>query len=477
MHRPCLVRFVQLCNRLPCGNHRQHAPCALCCLSWLVSFCTSATLSCQSGKSERERQGERERERERARESEREERHTGRALTSTTGRQHTGTCSNKHMEYQYAAIVIPPPAAAEQHGRLCPPSIRNKDIVNLYSTTAAHKLVMASAQTVPGQVCPTLPPPTVRESSATCSMCIVLSILARVFLRVCDTFLPIKQEREREAARAREKERERESADRAWSSLFGSATAYRAGIIGNMLHVHRVTYPGSCLSARLRHFPANQARARERQREREREGERERETYRQSTDVHYRKATHRHVQQHTHGISVCCYCYSSSGCRRTALTSLPTFHSKQRHCQPSTTAAHELVMASAQTVPGQVCPTLQPPTVRESSATCSMCIVLSILARVFLHVCDTFLPIRQEREREAGRARERERESERERERRETYRQSTDVNYRKATHRHVQQQTHGISVCCYCYSSSGCRRTARSSLPTFHSKQRHCQPI
>ena len=207
------------------------------------------------------------------------------------------------------------------------------------------------AQTVPGQVCPTLPPPTVRESSATCSMCIVLPILARVFLRVCDTFLPIRQERER----------------------------------------------GS---------------------ERERERERERETYRQSTDVHYRKATHRHVQQHTHGISVCCYCYSSSGCRRTALTSLPTFHSKQRHCQPSTTAAHELVMASAQTVPGQVCPTLQPPTVRESSATCSMCIVLSILARVFLHVCDTFLPIRQEREREAGRARERERERERAREKR-----------------------------------------------------------
>ena len=250
-----------------------------------------------------------------------------------------------------------------------------------------------------------------------------------------------------------------------------------------MLHVHRAVYPGSCLSARLRHFPAHQARARERgsesEREREREGkrrpclvkfirlchrlpcgnhrqhapcascylswlvsfcasatlscqsgksereaarererERERETYRQSTDVHYRKATHRHVQQHTHGISVCCYCYSSSGCRRTALTSLPTFHSKQRHCQPSTTAAHELVMASAQTVPGQVCPTLQPPTVRESSATCSMCIVLSILARVFLHVCDTFLPIRQEREREAGRARERERERERAREKR-----------------------------------------------------------
>ena len=409
-----------------------------------MSFCTSATLSCQSGKSERERQGERERrererERERARESEREERHTGRALTSTTGRQHTGTCSNKHMEYQYAAIVIPPPAAAEQHGRLCPPSIRNKDIVNLYSTTAAHKLVMASAQTVPGQVCPTLPPPTVRESSATCSMCIVLSILARVFLRVCDTFLPIKQEREREAARAREKERERESADRAWSSLFGSATAYRAGIIGNTLHVHRVTYPGSCLSARLRHFPANQARARERQRERERERERERgrererETYRQSTDVHYRKATHRHVQQHTHGISVCCYCYSSSGCRRTALTSLPTFHSKQRHCQPSTTAAHELVMASAQTVPGQVCPTLQPPTVRESSATCSMCIVLSILARVFLHVCDTFLPIRQEREREAGRARERERERESEREERHTGRALTSTTGRQHT--------------------------------------------
>ena len=230
-----------------------------------MSFCASATLSCQSGKSERERQRERERER-------------GKARTSKTGRQHTGTYSNTHMEYQYAAIVIPPPAAAEQHGRLCPPSIRNKDIVNLYSTTAAHKLVMASAQTVPGQVCPTLPPPTVRESSATCSMCIVLSILARVFLRVCDTFLPIKQEREREAVRATEREREREGKRRpclAWSSLSGSATAYRAGIIGNMLHVHRVTYPGSCLSARLRHFPANQARARERQRERERERERD----------------------------------------------------------------------------------------------------------------------------------------------------------------------------------------------------------
>ena len=394
-----------------------------------MSFCTSATLSCQSGKSERERQGERERERERerarereresARESEREEReereerHTGRALTSTTGRQHTGTCSNKHMEYQYAAIVIPPPAAAEQHGRLCPPSIRNKDIVNLYSTTAAHKLVMASAQTVPGQVCPTLPPPTVRESSATCSMCIVLSILARVFLRVCDTFLPIKQERERERQRERERKRERGKAQTVPGQVYSAlppptvreSSATRSMCI--VLPILARVFLRVCDTF----LPIRQ------ERERGSERERERETYRQSTDVNYRKATHRHVQQHTHGISVCCYCYSSSGCRRTALTSLPTFHSKQRHCQPSTTATHELVMASAQTVPGQVCPTLPPPTVRESSATCSTCIVLSILARVFLRVCDTFLPIRQEREREAARARERERERERERRR------------------------------------------------------------
>ena len=188
---PGLVKFIRLCHRLPCGNHWQHAPCASCYLSWLVSFCASATLSCQSGKSEREAARERERER---------ERHTGRAQTSTTARQHTGTYSNTHMEYQYAAIVIPPPAAAEQHGRLCPPSIRNKDIVNLYSTTAAHKLVMASAQTVPGQVCLTLPPPTVRESSATCSMCIVLSILARVFLRRLRHF-PAHQARARERGR------------------------------------------------------------------------------------------------------------------------------------------------------------------------------------------------------------------------------------------------------------------------------------
>ena len=115
--------------------------------------------------------------------------------------------------------------------------------------------------------------------------CFAANLSSVLTLRVCDTFLPIKQEREREAARAREKERERESADRAWSSLFGSATAYRAGIIGNMLHVHRVTYPGSCLSARLRHFPANQARARERGRESERERERERERAREKRDI------------------------------------------------------------------------------------------------------------------------------------------------------------------------------------------------
>ena len=133
VHRPCLVKFVQLCHRLPCGNHRQHAPCASCCLSWLVSFCASATLSCPSSKSERERQRERERKRERGK-----------------------------------------------------------------------------AQTVPGQVYSALPPPTVRESSATCSMCIVLPILARVFLRVCDTFLPIRQERERGSERERERGRERE---------------------------------------------------------------------------------------------------------------------------------------------------------------------------------------------------------------------------------------------------------------------------